>query len=74
METLTSKLSAGGAVGIDSGLPTEEVSDPGVALANCFICRLCERMDCEQGAFPPLHHPLKVNENVRGVAFYAPVE
>jgi predicted transcriptional regulator len=39
-----------------------------------LTCRLCERTDCEQRAFPPLHHPLKVNENVRGVAFYAPVE
>ncbi|HYG69465.1 MAG TPA: short-chain fatty acyl-CoA regulator family protein [Anaeromyxobacteraceae bacterium] len=38
-----------------------------------LTCRLCERMDCEQRAFPPLQHPLKVNENVRGVSFYAPV-
>jgi predicted transcriptional regulator/DNA-binding XRE family transcriptional regulator len=35
-------------------------------------CRLCERMDCEQRVFPPLQHPLKVDENVRGVSFYAP--
>jgi predicted transcriptional regulator/transcriptional regulator with XRE-family HTH domain len=38
-----------------------------------LTCRLCERMDCEQRAFPPLQHPLKVNANVRGVSFYAPV-
>lgn len=37
-------------------------------------CRLGERMDCEQWAFPPLQHPLEVNANVRGVSFYAPVE
>jgi predicted transcriptional regulator len=30
-------------------------------------------MDCEQRAFPPFQHPLKVDENVRGVSFYAPV-
>jgi hypothetical protein len=36
-------------------------------------CRLCERMDCEQRAFPSLQHPLQVHENVRGVSFYAPV-
>ena len=36
-------------------------------------CRLCERMDCEQRAFPPLHYPLQVDENVRGVNFYTPV-
>ncbi|MBV8518865.1 MAG: DUF2083 domain-containing protein [Acidobacteria bacterium] len=37
-------------------------------------CRLCERADCEQRAFPPLQHGLKVDENVRGRSFYAPVE
>jgi predicted transcriptional regulator/transcriptional regulator with XRE-family HTH domain len=37
-------------------------------------CRLCERLDCEQRAFPPLQHGLKVDENVRGRSFYAPVE
>jgi predicted transcriptional regulator/DNA-binding XRE family transcriptional regulator len=36
-------------------------------------CRLCERMDCEQRAVPPLEHPLHVDENVRGVSFYAPL-
>jgi predicted transcriptional regulator/transcriptional regulator with XRE-family HTH domain len=39
-----------------------------------LTCRLCDRMDCEQRAFPPLQHPLQVHENVRGVSFYAPVE
>ena len=38
-----------------------------------LTCRLCERIDCEQRAFPPLQHPLKVNENVRGVSFFSPV-
>lgn len=37
-------------------------------------CRLCERLDCEQRAFPAMQHPLQVEENVRGVSFYAPVE
>ncbi len=36
-------------------------------------CRLCERLDCEQRVLPPLHAPLRVDENVRGVSFYAPV-
>lgn len=35
-------------------------------------CRLCDRLDCEQRAFPPVQHPLSVNEHVRGVSFYAP--
>jgi predicted transcriptional regulator/transcriptional regulator with XRE-family HTH domain len=38
-----------------------------------LTCRLCERTDCEQRAFPPLQHPLEVNADVRGVSFYAPV-
>ncbi len=36
-------------------------------------CRLCERMDCEQRAMPPILTPMTIDENVRGVAFYAPV-
>ena len=34
-------------------------------------CRLCDRMDCRQRAFPPLQHKLTVDENVRGLSFYA---
>jgi hypothetical protein len=33
-------------------------------------CRLCERTDCRQRAFPPLQHPFAVDENVRGLSFY----
>jgi predicted transcriptional regulator/DNA-binding XRE family transcriptional regulator len=49
-----------------------DLSNPNVAVPVGVTCRLCERMDCEQRVFPPLTHPLKVNENVRGVSFYAP--
>ncbi len=37
-------------------------------------CRLCERMDCGARAFPSIQRPLAVDENVRGVSFYAPTE
>ncbi|MCA9537354.1 MAG: DUF2083 domain-containing protein [Myxococcales bacterium] len=37
-------------------------------------CRLCPRMDCAQRAMPPLNAPLRVDENLRGLSFYAPVE
>jgi predicted transcriptional regulator/DNA-binding XRE family transcriptional regulator len=37
-------------------------------------CRLCERMDCEQRAFPPLQKTLHIDENVRGHSFYASVK
>jgi predicted transcriptional regulator len=36
-------------------------------------CRMCERTDCEQRAFPSLRHPLRIDENVRGVSLYASV-
>lgn len=37
-------------------------------------CRACERMDCEQRAFPALQHRLTINEHVRGLSFYVPVD
>ena len=36
-------------------------------------CRLCEQLDCEQRVFPPIQYPAKIDENVRGISFYAPV-
>jgi predicted transcriptional regulator/transcriptional regulator with XRE-family HTH domain len=35
-------------------------------------CRLCERLDCEQRAFPALQHGMTIDENVRGRSFFAP--
>ena len=37
-------------------------------------CRLCERLDCDQRAFPPLQQGIIVDENVRGRSFYAPAD
>jgi predicted transcriptional regulator/transcriptional regulator with XRE-family HTH domain len=37
-------------------------------------CRLCERLDCDQRAFPPLQYVLAVDENVRGRSFYVPAD
>ncbi len=37
-------------------------------------CKLCDRMDCEQRAFPPMQRNLHIDENVRGITFYASVE
>ncbi len=39
-----------------------------------LTCRLCERMDCRARAFPSIQTPLAVDENVRGLSFYAPVD
>ena len=38
-----------------------------------ITCRLCERSDCTARAFPSLRQALTVDENVRGVSFFAPV-
>jgi predicted transcriptional regulator/DNA-binding XRE family transcriptional regulator len=58
----------------------ELVYSDGIDLGNVHLatpvgvtCRLCERSDCEQRAFPSIRHPLQVDENVRGVSLYAPV-
>src|SRR4051794_5987100 len=37
-------------------------------------CRLCERLECDQRAFPPLQYGLAVDENVRGRSFYVPTD
>ncbi|MEM8589758.1 MAG: short-chain fatty acyl-CoA regulator family protein [Pseudomonadota bacterium] len=33
-------------------------------------CRICERIDCNQRAFPPITHRLVVDDNQRGMAAY----
>ena len=38
-----------------------------------ITCRVCERMDCRARAFPSMHKPLAVDENVRGASFFAPI-
>ncbi|MEW5850983.1 MAG: short-chain fatty acyl-CoA regulator family protein [Myxococcota bacterium] len=37
-------------------------------------CRVCERTECEQRAFPSMRQPLRVDENQRGISFYAPTK
>ena len=35
-----------------------------------ITCRLCERVSCQARAFPSLHQPIRLDENVRGLSFY----
>ena len=35
-----------------------------------ITCRLCEREECAQRAFPPVAHALETDENARGVSAY----
>jgi predicted transcriptional regulator/transcriptional regulator with XRE-family HTH domain len=51
-----------------------DLDDPNAPVPVGVTCRLCEHLDCEQRAFPALTHPLRIDENVRGVSFFAPVE
>ena len=51
-----------------------DLDSPEAVVPVGLTCRLCERNDCEQRAFPPVTHRLAVNENLRGVSFFAPVE
>lgn len=46
-------------------------SDTGTPVG--VTCRLCERVGCAARATPALHKPLKIDENVRGISFFAPV-
>jgi len=34
-------------------------------------CQICERTSCTQRAMPTIRQPLAINENIRGVAFFA---
>ncbi len=37
-----------------------------------ITCRLCERTNCQARAFPSLQFPLRIEEDVRGISFFAP--
>lgn len=51
-----------------------DISNPALAVPIGITCRLCERVSCQARAFPSVHRPLRVDENVRGLSFYAPPE
>jgi len=51
-----------------------DLSNPAGAAPVGITCRLCERLDCRARAFPSIYQPLKVDENVRGVSFFARTE
>ena len=64
-------------VGCEIGHARELVYADGISLDNGTAavpvgvgCRMCERMDCRQRAFPPLQDRLNVDVNVRGLSAY----
>ena len=48
-----------------------DLTDPGLRTPIGLGCKVCERRGCPQRAFPSLRHPLRIDENVRGVTLYA---
>ena len=67
---------------VELGCPVEHAHElvyaDGVDLQNLdaavpvgVTCRLCPRTDCEQRALPSIHQRLAIDENVRGLSFYA---
>lgn len=48
-----------------------DLQDDGVAVPIGLHCRVCERPDCGDRAFPPLQHKLALDENIRGATAYA---
>lgn len=50
-----------------------DLENEGAVVPVGVTCRMCEHLDCPQRAFPPLLHPLRIDENVRGLSFYSPV-
>jgi predicted transcriptional regulator len=51
-----------------------DVENPKAAVPIGITCRLCERLDCDQRAFPPIQRRLGIDENVRRASFYTPAE
>jgi hypothetical protein len=49
-----------------------DLSNPAGVIPVGITCRLCERLECGARAFPSMHNPLRIDENVRGISFYAP--
>ena len=67
-------------IGCDVGSARRLIYADGLDLDNAasavpigITCRLCERADCTARAFPSLGGSLRIDENVRGVSFFAPV-
>jgi predicted transcriptional regulator/ribosome-binding protein aMBF1 (putative translation factor) len=50
-----------------------DLSKNATAVPIGITCRMCERADCTARAVPSLGATLRIDENVRGVSFFAPI-
>ncbi|MFT7626286.1 MAG: putative transcriptional regulator/DNA-binding XRE family transcriptional regulator [Myxococcota bacterium] len=48
-----------------------DLKDPNAAVDIGVSCRMCERTNCKQRAFPQLQKPLSIDVNVRGLSFFS---
>ena len=46
------------------------INDKSTEIPIGVSCRTCDRLDCSQRAFPPLHKKFDVDINSRGVSVY----
>ena len=51
-------------------LSDKDISDKKTEIPIGVSCRTCDRLDCSQRAFPPLHKKFDVDINSRGVSVY----
>lgn len=63
------RIEEAGAMVYADGFDLERAARDAVPVGT--TCRLCPRLACTQRAMPPLHAPLQVDENERGLSFYA---
>jgi predicted transcriptional regulator len=74
---VTRALPSGGAALAAIALGCEEKEAGRIAYAPASFtpvglsCRLCERADCAERAFPPLQRPLRVDPHFHGAAPFA---
>ena len=47
-----------------------DISDKKTEIPIGVSCRTCDRLDCSQRAFPPLHKKFDIDINSRGVSVY----
>ncbi len=48
-----------------------DLTNPDAATPVGVTCRVCERPDCAQRAFPSMRQPLRIDENVRRLSLYS---
>ena len=53
-----------------SSLINDNITDKKTEIPIGVSCRTCDRLDCSQRAFPPLHKKFDVDINSRGISVY----